>query len=210
MELRIVGTETELAEFLKALGNGKVIAKTLVSEVKPKEKVTNSKKLVDTKYLANKYGLSCQAIRNYARAGMPYKMVDNNYRYSEDEACEWIDNYMLTHVSKSRGKKYHTKAMSVNAKIKIKSESDYTKWKSELTEMCRAKGKDEGKALSLVFKYITKNYGVVWDQVKKEFKEANGYYPKSTTRMAYWLELNQPVHKNLVAACLDSVLKEEN
>ena len=47
MELRICGTEQELAKFLKALGNGKVIAKTLVSEVKPKEKVTNSKKLVD-------------------------------------------------------------------------------------------------------------------------------------------------------------------
>ena len=207
MELRIIGTEHELAEFLKALGSGKVIAETLVSEVKPKPK---SNKLVDTKYLASKYGLSCQAIRNYARAGMPFKMVDNNYRYNESDACVWIDNYILTHTSKSRGKKYHTKAISANAKAKIKNESDYTKWKSELTEMCRAKGKDEGKMLSLVFKYMTRNYGVVWDQVKKDFKEANGYYPQSTTRMAYWLELNQPVHKNLVVSCLDTILKEEN
>ena len=203
MELRICGTEQELAEFLKALGTAKVIANAVVD----KPKVIS--KLVDTKYLANKYGITGQAIRNYIKKGMPHKMIDNNYQYNESDACKWIDNYISTHASKSRGKKYHTKAVSVIPKIKIKSESDYTKWKSELTEMCRAKGKDEGKALSLVFKYITKNYGVVWDQVKKEFKEANGYYPKSTTRMAYWLELNQPVYKNLVAACLDTVLKEE-
>ena len=205
MELRICGTEQELAEFLKALGNSKVIAKTLVSSTKPK---TNPK-LVNTKYLADKYGITQQAIRNYAKVGMPYKMVDNSYKYNEAEACKWIDNYIKTHESKSRGKKYHTKAVSANTKKQIKSESDYTKWKSELTEMCRSKGKDEGKMLSLVFKYMTKNYGVVWDQVKKDFKATNGYYPQSTTRMAYWLELNQPVHKNLVAACLDSVLKEE-
>ena len=209
MELRIVGTEQELAEFLKALGNGKVIAKTLASSTKPKKTVVKPK-LVTTKHLADKYGITQQAIRNYAKAGMPYKMVDNSYRYNETDACKWINNYMKEHESKSRGKKYHTKAVSANAMKQIKNESEYTKWKSELTEMCRSKGKDEGKMLSLVFKYMTKNYGVVWDQVKKDFKATNGYYPQSTTRMAYWLELNQPVHKNLVAACLDTVLKEGN
>lgn len=207
MELRIVGTETELAEFLKALGNGKVIAKTLVSEVKPKKKVTNPK-LVDTKYLVDKYGITGQTVRNYTKIGMPYQKVDKSYQYNETEACAWIEEYQAKHECITRGKKHKTHY--AKTKKQIKCESDYTKWKSELTEMCRAKGKDEGKMLSLVFKYMTKNYGIVWDQVKKDFKATNGYYPQSTTRMAYWLELNQPVHKNLVAACLDSVLKEEN
>ena len=203
MELRICGTEQELAEFLKALGNGRVIAETVVSATKPKGGPKKTK-LVDTKYLANKYGITQQSIRLYAKSGMPSQMIDKRLRFNEDKACAWIDDYIAKHPCKIRGTKHDKK------KSKIKSESDYTKWKSELTEMCRSKGKDEGKMLSLVFKYMTKNYGVVWDQVKKDFKAANGYYPQSTTRMAYWLELNQPVHKNLVAACLDTVLKEGN
>lgn len=201
MELRIVGTEIELAEFLKALGTAKVIANAVIE--KPKV-------LVDTKYLANKYSLTGQAIRNYAKKGMPHKIVDNGYQYDEADASEWIDNYISTHESKTRGKKYHSKGISVKPK-KIKvvvNESDYTKWKASLMETCRMANMDFGKSLNLVYKYMTKNYGIVWEQEKKDFKADNGYYPKSTTQLAFWLEQTRPAYKNLVASCLDTIIKE--
>lgn len=205
MELRIVGTETELAEFLKALGTAKVIANAVVD----KPKVIS--KLVDTKYLANKYGLTGQAIRNYVKRGMPHKRIDNSYQYNEADASEWIDNYISTHESKSRGKKYRNKNISANTEKQIKvviNESDYAKWKATLMETCRVASMDFGKSLNLVYKYMTKNYGICWDQEKKDFKVDNGYYPKSTTQLAFWLEQTRPAYKNLVSSCLDTVIKE--
>lgn len=112
MELKIIGTETELAEFLKALGTSKVIANAIVD--KPKAVSKAKTKFVDTKFLANKYGLTGQAIRNYVKRGMPHKRIDNSFQYNEADASEWIDNYISTHESKSRGKKYRSKDVSAN------------------------------------------------------------------------------------------------
>lgn len=202
MELRICGTEQKLAEFLKALGTAKVIANAVVD--KPKAVPKTKTKFVDTKYLANKYNITGQAIRNYVKKGMPHKMVDNSYQYNEEESSAWIDNYISTHESKTRGKKY----TSANTKKQIKTGTEYAEWKSALIKTCRDMGKDEGKMLSLTFKRMTKVYGIVWDQVKKDYKAINGYYPRSTTQMAYWLETSKPVYKNIVSSCLDTVLKE--
>ena len=204
MELRIVGTETELAEFLKALGTAKVIANAVID--KPKTKT----KFVDTKYLANKYGLTGQAIRNYVKRGMPHKMIDNSYQYNEADASAWIDNYISTHESKTRGKKYHSKDVSVKAKKQIKKAndiSDYTKWRRNISAICKESGMDEGKLLSETYRYMTKNYGVCWEQLNKEFYQANGRKPMSTLEVAYSLEQNK-VYVKLLESCLDTVIKE--
>ena len=222
MELKICGTEYELAAFLMALGktNNKVWDINIDTEVPnvDSKKKTVSKKgttkkqkkaivktgLVNTKYLSNKYNLTEQAIRNYIKLGMPHQLVNNKYVYDEVETCKWIDDYMSTHKCANRGTKYKARTRT-NIKV---DENTYSKWKNELFKMCREKGKDEGKMLSLVFKYMTKNYGVVWDQVKKDFYKANGYYPQSTTRMAYWLEANNNTYHNLTSSCLYTILKE--
>ena len=210
MELRIVGTETELAEFLKALGTSKVIANAIVDKSKtvPKAKT----KFVDTKFLANKYGLTGQAIRNYVKRGMPHKMIDNSYQYNEADASAWIDNYISTHESKSRGKKYRSKDISANTKIQIKKIndiSDYTKWRRNISVICRESGMDEGKLLSQTYKYMTKNYGIVWEQLAKDFYKTNGRKPASTLESAYALEKSNSVYTNLLEGCIDTVIKEE-
>ena len=210
MELRIVGTEQELAEFLKALGTSKVIANAIVDKSKavPKAKT----KFVDTKYLANKYGLTGQAIRNYVKRGMPHKRIDNSYQYNEADASAWIDNYISTHESKTRGKKYRNKDVSANTKIQIKKTnnfSDYTKWRRNISAICRESGMDEGKLLSQTYKYMTKNYGIVWEQLAKDFYKTNGRKPASTLESAYALEKSNSVYTNLLEGCIDTVIKEE-
>ena len=74
--------------------------------------------------------------------------------------------------------------------------------------MCLDAGKDVGKMLSLTYKYMTKNYGIVWEQEAKEFTAANGHKPYSTSQLAHWLEHKRPAYKNLTMACMSSVIKE--
>lgn len=213
MELKICGTEQELAEFLKALGTAKVITKAVVD--KPKVVAKNAptkipKGYVDTIALTKKYNLSGQAIRNYTRKGMPFIKIESKvggspkFMYNPSEVDEWITQYQKDHISKNRGTKYPRKI-----KVVV-TESEYTKWKAPLMESCRVASKDFGKSLNLVYKYMTKNYGIVWEQEKKDFKIDNGYYPKSTTQLAYWLEQTRPAYKNLVSSCLDTILKGED
>ena len=206
MELRIVGSELELAEFLKALGTSKVIAKAVaITDDKPKAKAKPKAKvktgLVDSKYLANKYGITTQSVRLYAKSGMPYKMVDNNYRYNEAEASAWIDDYIAKHPCKIRGIKRDKKTS------KIKTESDYTKWKRRISEIARNSGLNEGKLLSATYKYMTKNYGIVWDQLGKDFYTTNKRRATSTLELAYDFELKHPAYANLLEGCMDSVIK---
>lgn len=219
MELRIVGTELELAEFLKNLGNSNNLNKVIMVDENKSEttkEVRTYKKAksryVDTKYLANKYGLTTQAIRMYAKEqGMPHKIARNkSYQYDEVEACEWIDNYIATHVNKTRGMKYNTKKPSAVPKMEIKKPiivSDYTKWRRNITDICKKSGIDEGKLLSQTYKYMTRNYGIVWEQANKDFYQKNGRKPMSTLETAYSLEQSNKAYAKLLEGCLDTVIK---
>ena len=205
MELRICGSEQELAKFLKALGAGEVIAKVVKTTDDKKKTLPvakRSKKTVSTGYLAKKYNVTPQCIRTYAKAGMPFKKDGNVLAYDEVEACVWIDNYMATHVSKNRGSKYS------KTKSEIKKESDYTKWRKNISEICRNSGFDEGKLLSLAYKRMTRIYGVVWEQLYKEFYQTHGRKPVSTLEVAYSLEKGNSVYTNMLEGNLDAVIKE--
>lgn len=221
MELRIVGTELELAGFLKNLGNSNNLNKVVMVDENKSEATNVTRKYkkaksryVDTKYLANKYGLTTQAIRMYAKEqGMPHKIAKNkSYQYDEVEACEWIDNYIATHVNKTRGMKYNTNKSKPSAipKMEIKKPiviSDYTKWRRNITDICRKSGIDEGKLLSQTYKYMTKNYGIVWEQSNKDFYQKNGRKPMSTLETAYSLEQSNKAYAKLLEGCLDTVIK---
>jgi len=220
MELRIVGTNEELADFLKALGTGKVVAEAIkVEDINPKKSVAKPKKskvkpksgyhVVTTAELAKKYNISTQAIRVYAKAGMPHMKEGTNLKYNEVEASAWIENYMATHKCRNRGMKYGSRSEKTKSKIKkAVAISDYTKWRRGISEICKNAGVDEGKILSLTYKYITKNYGIVWEQLNKEFYQANKRKAMSTLEVAYALEQSSNVYTNLLEGCLDTVIKE--
>ena len=216
MELRIVGSEFELAEFLKALGTGNVMAKAIVVEdTEPKKTTTKpkatSRKKIGTKALAKKYNLTEQAIRNYARLkGMPYKKDKNGYVFNEAEASAWIDEYMSKHKCANRGTKYGARKKSVKTTpVFTKGDiSDYTKWRRNISAICKASGMDEGKLLSNTYKYMTKVYGIVWTQLNKDFYQMYHRKPVSTLEVAYALEQNNKVYAKLLESCLDTVIKE--
>lgn len=176
--------------------------------VKPKE---DDGEYIDTIEMAKILGVGVSSMYNLRRYGMPCTKTQSPknsklaYSYNKEKCIEWYMKYKKDHP------RYRTykKAKYPDVVTLDCSNNEYALWKGNLTSMCRDAGKDVGKMLGLAYKYMTKNYGVVWEQEEKEFREANGYRPYSTTQLAFWIELTKPSYKNLVSSCLDTVLKEE-
>ena len=199
MELKIIGSELELAGFLKALGSvtTKLQPIDIVQEIEHSlEK--KDKEYMTTSEVAKHFKLCSQTIINYKNAGMPHITNGKAFMYCLEDIEPWIKKHQKIH--KARGRKKASKP---------KAKTPFGQWKSELSKMCHDVGKDEGKMLSLTFKYMTKNYGIVWEQSKRDFFNANKYLPTSTCQIAYWLESTKPAYKNLTKSCLATVIKEE-
>lgn len=70
-----------------------------------------------------------------------------------------------------------------------------------------AKYKTTNEVYSDVYKLLRAEYGVVWEQEKKEFVEVNGYQPASTLQLCYWIEANKPTYHNLFMSKMDTLAK---
>ena len=215
MELRIVGNEQELATFIMLLGKTnlpsvkaeiKSDAPKVISKMDMTEKKVSNKgirRTVTTTEVAKKYGVTGQTIRNYVKFGMPCDNKKNKKLFNLAEVEEWITDYQSKHnATHNRGKKYTTKR---SKSVKVER-SEYSKWASEFTQMCREKGKEKGKELSKAYIIMTNNYGIVWDQLRKEFYADNGYKANSTLELAYYLEQKNKACKNLLKGVLSNVL----
>lgn len=62
--------------------------------------------------------------------------------------------------------------------------------------------------LSKAYTRMRNQYGIVWEQVEKEYIQENGDRAKSTLRLAYYLELTGPQHRGLLSGCLYTVLQD--
>ena len=219
MELRICGTEQELASFIMYLGKVDSIKPTVKTEIKsdvPKivskmDTITKklpkkgSGKMITTAEVAKKYGVTGQTIRNYAKAGMPYSETDKKKMvFDLDEVDKWITEYQSKHtMARNRGKKYITRR---SKPVKV-DPTEYALWCRDISDMCRVKGVEKGVALSTTYKLMTKRYGIVWDQLKKDYYKDNQMSAKSTLELAYYLEKKNSACKNLLIGVLSNVLE---
>lgn len=89
----------------------------------------------------------------------------------------------------------------------------YKRFKKEASEKAntviskKAKYKTTNQVFSDVYQMLRAEYGVVWEQEKKEFVEVNGYPPASTLQLCYWIEANKPAYHNLFLSKLDTLAK---
>lgn len=65
--------------------------------------------------------------------------------------------------------------------------------------------KTTNEVLHKAYELLRKEYGVVWEQEKKEFYNINGRTPVSTLELQYWIETTKPTYKNLLTAKLDTL-----
>ena len=180
---------------------------------KPKAVVKHGdNETIDTAELAKILGAGQSTIYCFRQAGMPCIETKTKnglkcFRYDKDACLSWYAEYRKNIENKAFAKDIR-KPVAVPKKSPLDELTAYSIWKSQLNKACREAGKDVGKMLSLTYKYMTKNYGIVWDQEMKDYYNAKGYRPHSTTQLAYWMENNKPACKNLTYDCLLTILKE--
>lgn len=69
--------------------------------------------------------------------------------------------------------------------------------------------KSTNSVLSEAYKLLRNQYGIVWEQDKKDFLDKNGRAPVSTLELEYWIETTKPSHKNLLVAKLDTLCHKD-
>ena len=180
-----------------------------VKKAEKDEKIVEAvkKDLIDREELKKLLNIGESTVWYFRTKGMPCVNVSTNgkpaYMYDKDAVLKWYKSHEDKKYKNGNYKKSgKPKAVAYN------SESSYSNWRHSIDKICFDAGKDVGKMLSLTFKYMTKNYGIVWDQEAKEFAEANGHKPYSTSQLAHWFEHTKPAYKNLTVSCLETVIKE--
>lgn len=81
-------------------------------------------------------------------------------------------------------------------------------WAASERNRCREAGLEPGKAFSTVYRRMTKDYGVVFEQLRKDYIHATGHRPESTYEMVYWLEHTDKNYERLFEGILTNVIKE--
>lgn len=83
-------------------------------------------------------------------------------------------------------------------------------WKDEVFHSITGKPyKEQLAILEQTYKYMTKKYGIVWDQERKEYKEKYDTQNVTTLELAYELEQKNAANKNLLKTCIESVLSAD-
>lgn len=99
--------------------------------------------------------------------------------------------------------------------IIIKESDDYQTWKKNINKAVgmivglKGKYKTDNEVLHEAYNALRDQYGVVWDQSKKDFRESEGRSPANTQELIYWLERNKTTYKNLLISKLNTIYSEE-
>lgn len=170
------------------------------TEKKPKAKPAPapvvSNRTLSKKTLADELGVFPQNITYWINKGCPCDKSDKQYFFNKEEVNEWRDK----NIDKEKARKNSI------ASRKTKTPSEFSLWQKEMFSKIDAKSLDRGKACSSVFNTMTKKYGVVWDQVKKEFYHANGYPCRSTMQACHWLQTSDKVYDKMFDSILDGMV----
>lgn len=94
----------------------------------------------------------------------------------------------------------------------VKKVEPYDEWIAKMTDDIKKSGLDVGKTLSLCYKKLNKDYGIVWDQLHREYGEYYGERTKHVSRLVYFYEYvqkNNDCTTNLFEGILSDVIASE-
>lgn len=67
----------------------------------------------------------------------------------------------------------------------------------------------KNSVLNAAYSALLREYGICWEQYKKEFKRENERKPLSTLELVYWIESNNDNMKNLLYEKIHTIKKEQ-
>lgn len=213
-------TDFTLEEFKQFIGLFNKEAKIHVDPISvvknPKEKIEDIVK-AEEPVQPNKEGLITLAEASKAlgkaKNTLSYHIKRGNLPHTFDGKTMLINFDILKDYVEKRA--MSVKEVKPVEQPKTVEEGTYEDFHETLIKTMKGHNRDAFRSykilMSKTFAYMTKNYGIVWDQVRKEYKEeTKDENPVSTTRLAFWLEQTNRITKNLTVACLDSVCKIED
>lgn len=169
--------------------------------------VSDGKTWITNTQLMKEFGLrSTSTIHSHIKSGFSgwkYETVHNRNRLliDKDAFTEWYKN--------------HEKKNLKGARIKGEPATNHdiwNTWASTLRKACRDNGIDAGKAFSSVYRIMTNDYGIVWDQLKKEFRSETGIFEKATIELVYWLQYERKesgiTYRNLFESLLEDYISQ--
>lgn len=95
----------------------------------------------------------------------------------------------------------------------IKYDASYEEWKKNINRAIDIilKSKPEwnrNTVLSTAYDRLRSQYGIVWEQEAKEFREEYGRGPVNTRELCWWMESTKPNYKNLLIGKLNTIYSE--
>lgn len=140
-------------------------------------------------------------------------LTENNKVLSDriDELSKKVDE--LTEIIKNKADEI-TKTESVfESPLILKENSTYEEWVRVVKRAIKliiekAPEKTESNILHEAYDRLRSQYGIVWEQEAKEFKEDCGRGPVNTRELCWWMENNKPSCKNLLIAKLNTMYSE--
>lgn len=90
----------------------------------------------------------------------------------------------------------------------VEVDNNYKEWKNKINSLLAGR-KDRNYLLSETYKYMTKKYGICWEQLGKEFLAEYGRVAKRNLDLAYFMEKKNSCYENLTYSCLDTIINRE-
>lgn len=100
---------------------------------------------------------------------------------------------------------------NIQSIVKEMNDVDYSAWRKKIVEACNkvvaknAKFKSTESVLSEAYKLLRKDYGLVWEQEKKDYYQATGDANASTLKIYYWIEQTKPQYTNMLMGKLNTI-----
>lgn len=98
--------------------------------------------------------------------------------------------------------------------IILKENSSFKEWNSTVKRACDLiiqldPKQTQTDILHSAYDRIRSQYGIVWEQEAKEFKEEYNRSPISTRELCWWMETTKSVYKNLLIGKLNTIYSEK-
>ena len=195
----------EMKEFITEMGYTKAIANTENEKTKTKDttvkEIETEDKYLTVPEIAKIFGVCHQAIDWHIKKtnGLPCIRKENRTRLIKLSDAE---KYFANHPFQKGGRK-----------VKL-THSSYSIWQKEIFAKMKKHGLEYNKTSSLIFTKMRNVYGIVWEQIKKDYFEHYGKSAASTMQMCYFVEYVQE-HKpnehyeNLFENELDAIIERK-
>lgn len=95
----------------------------------------------------------------------------------------------------------------------LKQDATYDEWQKIINRALDLIMKEKPEwtksdILHVAYNRLKTQYGVVWEQESKEFKEEYGRGPINTRELCWWMETTKPTYKNLLIGKLNTIYSE--